>query len=162
MTTPEKTNDNAIEEQVFLEMDKFVQEHPGVNPLAYLQNFRLILPDPTFEGGLGGGKRYTSQQAGVWDKKPAEWVSKGEQCKYSQKRLAQADSDFFTQVDQAIKELRESGKLTVTDREISRLQANIRMCLNDENRYIYELYIKTLPVYIQLRSLGYNHYDLTS
>ena len=158
MITPEATNYSERKEQIFLEMDKFVQEHPGASPLSYLQNFRLVIPDETFPEGFGGGKRYYTELLNHWDVTLKSQLKESGRPKYSEKRLNQTDRKFFQTIDEVIK---ESG----IDRDkIKQLQKKIRTEGDTErqNEFIMQLYGLTLPVYIQLRALGYQHYDLTS
>jgi hypothetical protein len=144
-----------MRKQAALDEIKEAKEKKGKDWTWLLNNFHLYLPNEK------SGKGYYEQSSADldWlDKKPSEYDAEA-QDDYSAIRYDQTDRDFFKTIDEVI------DRLQIDRRKLQSLMDLLSEPYNDNpDRWgqafdeLIELYI---PVYAELRSMGYDNRDLT-
>lgn len=144
-----------------------------------LNNFSTNLPSDDYDNQGGRYSASMAINAGIYDVvNEITSLKYGPLCGYnSQLYLSQTPRQFYTTIDEVIDKLPEISlknikKLQHEHFEVAKtIRFSQNMTSEEEERenkkvdlsmkYLKELYEYTLPVYVELRVMGYSQYDLT-
>ncbi len=126
------------------------------NGPTFFNNFELLFPLSEKVGGELLDYRRAIKTGHKEEQKIAQDMSSGERNKHNSKFLYRTWKDFFVDVDKAVEEsglsLEEIQKMR--DAKWSEKDSKKREDLN------YRLAVELIPVYVRLREMGYERYDL--
>ncbi|MEK7644336.1 MAG: hypothetical protein AAB390_03485 [Patescibacteria group bacterium] len=133
MIAEERQNTKEMRARIEMEIQQSLKNYPERGLANFFNNFYLILPI---------GRRKFSDE--IMDQ-----ILASELC--SEKRKGQTLREFFAVVDKVAAELG-------IDADAIRIQQGILAGANPQESKFFEL---LRPIYVRLREVGYNHFDLT-